>query len=354
MPASAKLRFMSAEDDYQQAVAEARRLTGASGRVAQADLPIVLDDGLSGAIAETWLFETWAARERAEFAVPPSALALEPGDVVAVTSGGRTRTLRVTDISEHGVREIEARSIDSDVYDRVSVPGRTPSPKQPVQIGSPAVAFLDLPLLGASSVDAQSGYVAALQVPWPGSVAVYSSAQTSGYQLKALVPAPAAMGASLDPLQPGPEGRIDWRAKFRVRLTQGALASADRVTMLGGANTAAIRNAGGDWEVIQYLNAVLVDVQTYELSGLLRGQGGTDCAMAAAIPAGAAFVVLDSAVTRVPLSLSELNLPFNWRYGPGNRNIGDASYVTVPYTYSGIGLRPLSPVHVRGASGWAI
>jgi GTA TIM-barrel-like domain/Putative phage tail protein len=348
LPASAKLRFLSEEDDYQQAVAEARRLTGASGRVAQADLPIVLDDGLSGAMAETWLYETWAARERASFALPPSSLALEPGDVVAMTSGGRTRTLRVTDVSEHGVREIEARSIDPDVYGRIVAPGRTPQPKPPVQVGSPGIAFLDLPLPG-SSLAPETGYVAAVQVPWPGSVAVYYSPQTSGYQLKALVPAPAAMGATLDALLLGPEGRIDWRAKVRVKLVQGTLTSADMVTMLGGVNTAAIKNASGDWEVIQFLNAVLVDVQTYELSGLLRGQGGTESAMQASVAAGATFVLLDSAVTQVPLVHADANVTYNWRYGPGNRSIGDASYVTVPFAFKGLGLRPYSPTQVKGA-----
>ena len=348
LPASAKLRFITADDQYQQAVAEARRLTGASGRVAQADVPIVLDDGLSVAIAETWLYETWAARERASFALPPSALALEPGDVVTLTLGNRVRPLRLTDVSEHGVREIEARSIDADVYDRIAAVGRTLAPQPPVQIGSPGLSFLDLPLLDAT-VAPESGYVAAVQVPWPGSVAVYSSPQTTGYQLKALVAAPAAMGATLDAFPSGPEGRIDWRTKVRVKLSQGELASADMVTMLGGVNTAAIRNANGDWEVIQFLNAVLVDVQTYELSGLLRGQGGTEAAMQASVAAGATFVLLDSSVTRVPMTFAELGLPFNWRYGPGNRNIGDASYVTAPYTFKGLGLRPLSPASVKGA-----
>ncbi len=348
LPASAKLRFLSEEDDYQQAVAEARRLTGASGRVAQADLPIVLDDGLSGAMAETWLYETWAARERASFSLPPSSLALEPGDVVALTSGGRTRALRLTDVSEHGVREIEARSIDPDVYGRISSAGRTPAPKPPIQVGSPGIAFMDLPLLGATAAP-ESGYVAAVQVPWPGSVAVYSSPQTSGYQLKALVPAPAAMGSTLDALLPGPEGRIDWRPTLRVKLIQGTLASADMVTMLGGANTAAIKNASGDWEVIQFLNATLVDVKTYELSGLLRGQGGTETAMQATVAADAPFVLLDSAVTQVPLAHGDINVTYNWRYGPGNRSIGDASYVTVPYAFKELGLRPYSPVRVKGA-----
>lgn len=358
LPASAKVRFLSLEDDYQQAVAEARRLTGASGRVAQADIPIVLDDTLARPIAETWLFEAWAARERASFALPPSSLAIEPGDVVTVASGSRTRPLRIVDVSEHGVREIEARSIDADVYDRVALPSRTPPPQPPVQIGPPALAFLDLPLMPGQPLP-ESGFVATAQVPWPGSVAIYMSPQTSGYQLKALANAAATMGVTEGLLAPGPEGRVDRSAKLRVKLMRGVLASVDMITMLGGANAAAIRNASGAWEVIQFLNAELVAPLTYELSGLLRGQGGTEAAMALPVAAGATFVVLDSAVTAVPLSLSELNLPFNWRYGPGNRGIGDASYVTASHSYRGVGLRPLSPARVTGvrssgdiAIGW--
>ena len=348
LPASAKVRFLSLEDDYQQAVAEARRLTGASGRVAQADIAVVLDDALARPIAETWLFEAWAARERASFALPPSALAIEPGDVVTLAAGSRTRPLRIIDVSEHGVREIEARSIDADVYDRAAAPSRTPPPQPPVQIGSPALAFLDLPLMPGQSLS-EAGFVAAAQVPWPGSVALYMSPQTSWYQLKALVNAAATMGITETVLAPGPEGRIDRAAKLLVKLMRGALVSADLVTMLGGANAAAVRNASGAWEVIQFLNAQLVAPLTYELTGVLRGQGGTEGAMASAVAAGASFVLLDSAVTTVPLSLSELNLPFNWRYGPGNRGIGDASYMTATHSYRGVGLRPLSPTRVKAS-----
>ncbi|HVX37097.1 MAG TPA: glycoside hydrolase/phage tail family protein [Hyphomicrobium sp.] len=352
LPASAKVRYISSADVYPQAVAEARRLTGASGRVAEADLPIVLDDGLAGSLVESWLYETWAARESASFKLPPSALALEPGDVVSVDIAGRSRLLRLTDVTERGVREIAALSIDLDVYDRIDAPARTASEPAPVQVGTPAVTLMDLPLWNPS-VDAEAGYVAAMQKPWPGSVALYMSPQTTGYQLKALASAPATVGVTLDALAPGPEGRIDNGARLRVRLTYGMLASADLVTMLGGANLAAVRNGDGDWEVIQFLTATLVDAQTYELAGLLRGQFGTESAMHDAVAAGAPFVLLDGAVTRVPLQESELKLPLNWRYGPGNRDIGDDSYATTSFAYQGLGRRPLSPVHVRGvrASG---
>ena len=72
LPASAKIRYLSSISDYQQAVAEARRLVGASGRVSQADLPIVLSPDQADSMAESWLFEAWAARERSSFTLPPS------------------------------------------------------------------------------------------------------------------------------------------------------------------------------------------------------------------------------------------------------------------------------------------
>ncbi|SFV39182.1 baseplate multidomain protein megatron [Hyphomicrobium facile] len=347
LPASAKLRYISGVDDYPQAVAEARRLTGASGRVAEADLPIVLDDGLAGAIAESWLYETWATRESATFKLAPSTLALEPGDLVSVDIGGRSRLLRLTNISEHGVRDIRALSIDPGVYDRIDVAPRAAPEPAPVQIGSPAVALMDLPQWNAAA-DAAAGYVAAMQKPWPGSVAVFASPQETGYQLKAIAGAPATLGVTLDELPRGPEGRIDHRANIRVRLTSGTLSSVDLVAMLAGANLAALRNASGNWEIVQFQTAELVDVQTYRLGEFLRGQFGTEGAIDDALPADAQFVLLDGAVTSVQVRESEQKVPLNWRYGPGNRDIGDASYVTEPFAYHALGLRPLSPVHVRG------
>ncbi len=67
LPASAKINYIAGASDYRQAVAEARRLAGASGRVSQADLPLVLEHERAAEIADSWLFEAWASRERAAF-----------------------------------------------------------------------------------------------------------------------------------------------------------------------------------------------------------------------------------------------------------------------------------------------
>ena len=205
-------------------------------------------------IAESWLFETWAARDRAQFALPPSLVAIEPGDVIALAGPGEPRHYRVTEIGDHGAREIDAIRIEPDVYAPIPATSRTPPMPPTIASGPPAAAFLDLPLLlGNESPD--TGYFAAMLRPWPGTIALYQSPETSGFTLRAFATQPATMGETLDDLAAGPTSRLDNATRFRVRLDYGTLASVSDLALLSGANAAAIEHAPGDWEIIQFQNA---------------------------------------------------------------------------------------------------
>jgi hypothetical protein len=193
----------------------------------------------------------------------------------------------------------------------------------------------------------EAGYVAAFQSPWPGAVAVFGSPEDAGYVLRASAAAPAVMGLTLDSLSPGPIAVTDRAARLRVRVNSGELASVTELQLLAGRNAAAIRNADGGWEVIQFETATLVEDSTYELSNLLRGQVGSEREMRAPVSAGATFVLLGSEVTRVNLAAGEVGLPLHWRFGPASRDIADRTYAATIHTFSGRGLKPLSPVHVR-------
>ncbi|HWE18282.1 MAG TPA: glycoside hydrolase TIM-barrel-like domain-containing protein [Hyphomicrobiaceae bacterium] len=346
LPASAKITYISADADYPAAVEEARRLAGRSGRVALADLPLVLGPEQAAEISEVWLHEAWAARERAQFALPPSRIALEPGDAVSFTAAGRSRLLRITEVGEHGARDIEALGLDPDVYANAPGAQRQQAGGVSVIAGQPFVAFLDLPLLRSDMAPA-AGYVAAAQSPWPGPIAIYRSPEAAGFQLKALAVAPAVTGATLDPLPAGPTSRLDRATSVRVQLDGGTLASATALALYGGANLAAVRNDDGQWEVLQFLSAVLTAPATYTLTGFLRGQGGTEHAMRAPLPAGARFVLLDGAVARIDMTEDEIGLAFTWKCGPASRDLGSPNYVELAHTFVGEGLKPLSPVHVR-------
>lgn len=347
LPTMAKLAYVNADGDYRQSIAEARRLAAGSGRIAQADLPIALSAEQANAIAESWLYETWTAREKARFTLPPSMIALEPGDLVTITDAGRGRLFRIIEIAERGEREIDALAIDESNYLPVNAASRRMRLPPPPIAGLPLVDFLDLPLLRGDEAE-ETGYVTASQSPWPAAIAFYTAPESAGFRLAAVATAPATTGLLLDPLPAGPAGRFDKASSFRVKLDRGQLFSASELALLGGANTAAIQNAAGDWEVVQFETASLTAPSTYKLAGLLRGQAGTEAAMSGGIAAGARFVLIDATVTPVALTTSELGLPLQWRYGPAARDIGEESYAARVFAFRGVARRPLSPVHVRG------
>ena len=347
LPAIAKLTYIDATSDYRQAAVEARRLTVESERVATAQLPLVLDQSTAASIVESWLHDSWTSRERAKFALAPSKLRIEPSDVLTLQTSNGDTDYRITELTEQGSRQLSALSIEAGILGLGRAPERSTTVSSPSVFGQAVAAFLDLPLLRGDE-DPNVGYVAAYQSPWPGAVAFYRSPEGTGYALNVLATALATIGTTETDLNSGPTSRWDKSTQLRVRLDHGELQSVSRLSLFGGSNVVAVRNADGEWEVLQFLNAELVAENSYELSMLLRSQGGTESAMRDPVASGAQFVLLDQAVVPVAMSADEINLQFNWSYGPANRDLGQPSYQTLVKAFSGVGLRTLSPVHVRG------
>ncbi len=91
----------------------------------------------------------------------------------------------------------------------------------------------------------------------------------------------------------------------------------------------------------------LVGERTYELSRLLRGQAGTEWAMADPLPAGAPFVLLDEHVTAIARGLDALGQTMQLRVIAAGRDHGDPAAVALTATPQATALRPLAPVHLR-------
>ncbi len=64
-------------------------------------------------------------------------------------------------------------------------------------------------------------------------------------------------------------------------------------------------------------------------------------------PAGARFVVLDSALASWPIAAADLGIPWNWRIGPASRPVSDETCVGQTFTPPDVGLRPCSIAHVE-------
>lgn len=351
LPLSAKLTYIDGTLDYRQAAVEARRLSVRSQRVASASLNMVLQQEDAQRVADVWLQQSWTERESAALKLPPSRLALDPGDVVELTLPGRSPRYRLTALTDAGAREAKGVMSEASLYGPLPAAKRDHAPAVAPSFGTPLAVFMDLPLLTGSETP-YAPRVAVAADPWPGGVAFYKSSG-AGFALDGVVTREATVGRTATVLHAGPTSRWNRGEALRLTLSSGALAGADALSVLGGANVAALETAEGEWEVIQFREAELVAPDTYELRGLLRGQAGTEAAMRETLEAGARFVLLDGAVSELGLAESERGLPRIWAYGPSRRPIDDAAYARETKTFAGVGLRPLSPVHIRGVRGAA-
>jgi hypothetical protein len=190
-------------------------------------------------------------------------------------------------------------------------------------------------------------FVVAHAVPWPGEMAVFRSPSTDGFELLTTFGGRARIGTLVSDFYAGPTSRFDLGNALVIDLLMGTLESITDLTLLGGANVLAIEAASGVWEIVQAGTTELIASGRYRMTRLLRGQRGTEAAMANPAPAGARVVVLDEALASLPIAEADLGLPWNWRVGPASRSVSDETYVAQSFTPVGVGLRPLSVAHVK-------
>ena len=261
LPREVSLSYTDLGTDYLRAAAASRRLVGGSSRSAHADLAVVSGGAEIVRRAEIWLQDLWAGRDGADFALPPSQLALTPGDVIGLTVNGRRRLVELQQISDTESRAIKARSIDPEVFDLpLSSPARR-VPAVPASLGPVHALVLDLPAL-TSQLPPVLARLAVFANPWPGAETIWSSLDGTSFNRACLAAAAATVGQTLDDLPAGPTAR--WHdVSFRVQLYGGALASVTDIALFSGANAAAVQRADGAWEVLQFANAELTGNGTY-------------------------------------------------------------------------------------------
>src|SRR5690606_23281057 len=160
--------------------------------------------------------------------------------------------------------------------------------------------------------------------------------------------APALMGVTLSPLAAAAPGMFDRGPALRIRIKGGPLGPVAQAALFSGANAMAIGDGTPDrWEVLQFAHAEPAGDGEWLIAGRLRGQAGTDAVMPLVWPEGSLVVVLDGAVRQLPLAPSTRGVAHHYRIGPALRAVDDASYRHQEAAFPGVGLRPLSPCHLR-------
>ncbi|WP_095589864.1 baseplate multidomain protein megatron [Actibacterium ureilyticum] len=338
-----RLTFVEAEGDYEARAAESIFPDEESQSVAASEFPLVMTQAEGRATTERWLAESRVARDRANFALPLSRLDIGAGDVVTLPDG----QYRIDRIDQGESRRVEAVRVEPGVYvpsDATSTPASLQAFVPPVPVYP---VFMDLPLLtGEESPHAP--HLAVTANPWPGAVAVYSAPEDAGYAVNTTLYDEATIGVTESVLPAARPALWDRGPALRVRLFSGALSSADMAQVLNGANVAAIGDGSSDnWELFQFAEAQLVDPDTYELRFRLRGQAGSDVSIPAEWPEGSLFVLMDGVPEQLDLNIATRDLARHYRIGTEGRGYDDPSFVHRVEAFKGIGLRPLSPVHLR-------
>jgi hypothetical protein len=346
LPQALKWQLARADEEYDTTAVEATRLTVEAARVTAESFPLAVPPEEAERRCRRALMEAWTGRETSTFLLPPSRLALDPGDVVQLANDGRLVDYRLVAVADAGARAVEAVRQDRAVFDLPPSGPRETTIPRPVVFGAPEVAFMDLPQL-REQVPAHQPLVAVHALPWPGTMAVWRSASTDGFELLTTFGGRARMGRLVSDFYAGPVSRFDIGNALIIDLSFGTLESVADLALFGGANALAVESTRDDWEVVQASQVELLAPRRYRLTRLLRGQRGTESAMGTPALAGARVVVLDEALAPLPVGEAELGLPLNWRIGPASRPISDESYVAETFMPAGVGLRPLSVVHVE-------
>jgi hypothetical protein len=346
LPQALKWQLVRADEEYDAMSVEARRATGAALRVTSETFAIATPAGDAERRVRRALLEEWVGRETASFRLPPSRLALDPGDVVRLDHDGRLASLRLTSVADAEARTIEAVRTDAGAWGLAPGSDRRPRVSKPVVYGPPAVAILDLPQL-RESMPAHQPLAAVHAVPWPGRIAAWTSPGEDGFALATILGRPARMGRLVSPLYGGPTSRFDLGNVAIVDLAYGTLASVTDLALFAGANALAVESSTGVWEVLQAGVAELIAPGRYRLSRLLRGQRGTEGEMGHPAPDGARVVVLDDTLAPLPVPEAGLGLEANWRFGPASKAVADRSYRQLAFTPEGMGLRPFSVGQIR-------
>lgn len=353
LPREVSFSFTDGAADYRRSAVTSRRLVGGSNKSLHSDFAVVTNDAAATRRAEIWLQDLWAGREGLQFSVGMNRLALEAGDVVGVTINGRRRLCEISELVDTKSRQIKARSIDPEVFSVPLFAPRPVAPAIPPALAPVQALVLDLPCIDSSDPPILTR-LAIFADPWPGSVSVWQSADGLSFQRTATALAPSIIGETRDDLPAGPASRWDRGNSLRVRLYGGALASVADMRVLGGANAAAVLNADNEWEILQFANAELTGEREYTLTRLLRGQAGSEYAIASPLPAGAPFVVLDDHVIPIARGLNALDRPIDLRVVATGRSHDDASALALTVIPQATALMPLSPVHadaVRASDG---
>lgn len=350
LPVELHVQYMDSAAAYQIGSQYAQRLITDSENKTSLNLAIAMTAAKAKQVADVLMYDAWTSRTGFAFQTGWKYSYLEPTDVIQVTKGGRTYTVRIVDEDYALTSARMAVLEDTTVYTQSAAAAALPTPGETVS-GVPLtdLMLLDIPLL--RDQDDGVGYYAAAcgyGDGWSGAQAFKSNdggatwtSFGNGFLNEATI------GAASSALGDFTQNIFDESSSVTVVLLNGELASDTELNVLNGANVALLGN-----EIIQFRNATLVSAGTYTLTGLLRGRRGTEWARAShAI--GDRFVLLNESTTYLFTGSSgEYDAARKYRGVSFGGFLDDAT--DIDFTNTAVAQECYAPVHLGGGRNAAL
>ncbi|MCF6327099.1 MAG: glycoside hydrolase/phage tail family protein [Devosiaceae bacterium] len=281
--------------------------------------------------------------DKLEFSLPPSALALEVGDVIKLDAVGED-DFTIADIRRGSSQKIsallknqsQAFAADADLkFSAVQIPKIS---SRPLIIGA------HLPNAGGD-ISGTKMMLGAFADPWPGEIIF-----TDATGIKARLKMQANMGVLGAVFLAAPPPVWD-RANFiQVNMFSGHLSAITKLQALNGNNRLAVEKDNGSWEIIGFADAELIAGTQYKLGSLLRGQNGTMDAAGYDASVGNMVILMTDAVKNIEISNDQLeeNMQLTSFAGPSDLT-GTSNLFSINQNLA----KPLSPSHLRASRNFA-
>ena len=347
LPRVLEIRYYDVDNAHQINVQRSIYPITTSNDTKIVDMPISITSTNALRVAEILHMVAFGERKTARFSLCAKHLDLTPGDVVTI--GEYMVRIQTQKVFQPSLIELTGSVMPTTaLYDSSSEAESTYFQDQSIgPVGPTLYVFLDLPPL--RDIDVTPGlYIAAygLRPNWRGAWVYKSDDEGQTGTRVVLISDSSIVGTCETQLSPGPSTVWDNENTVKIRLLtpDATLSSVSEASAMAGSNTAAIGSDSSGWEIISFTTAIENTDGTYTLSGLLRGRLGTEH-MIDSHAEGDQFVLLDSSKL-IRLSLTEDDVATTKYLKVVSIGRFASDYDWIGYYYSGIGLKPLSPVHI--------
>lgn len=348
LPAQLALSYPNMAGDYQAATEFSDRLLSGQQSTETIQTAVGLLPEEAKGIVDGLLMDKVASLAMTTLKVPLKYARLEPGDVInAVNNDGRTYRLRIQSKTD-AMPIIELQCVLDDVgaIDSAAITDSGyVSSETVIQPAGTRFEVLDIPIL--RDADDAPGYYLAVAAQrasesdvWPGAVAAQAWDGVNYAQLLKTT-AQSVMGTATTVLASWHGGAVfDETSTVTVQVS-GELASSTREAMLLDESINALLLGS---EIVRFRTAALLSAGTYLLSGLLRGQRGTEWAMSSHA-AGERCVLLGNSLRRVASQTNELGVDRQIKAVTLGQFL--SSGAAKDFTDTGVSLKPFSPANPR-------